>query len=306
MKVWRNTGIIGEAAGVSVTNGQTTMQNFSAPGGTGSISGSVKDTKPNPEAIVGAVVTARQNIGALTFFRAVSDSSGNYTIANLSAGTYLVTVDPNENNFAAAKIDNVTVVSGQNTSGQNFNLGSAGKISGTVKDSSNNAIVGATIIALEQDDFPTDTSLLFTFIPAETDSGGNYTINHLPSGSYIVFASANGFVSDSEQGVSVTAGHTTSNKNFSLGTTGGTISGTVYQSDGQTPISNAAVQAVCLGKSIAMALTNASGDYSITLLQSGTYTVTAVAQGYAPSTLENVTITSPNENRGNDFSLTAE
>lgn len=305
VKVWRDTGMVAEATGVSVTNGQTTTRNFSAPGGSGSISGSVKDTSSVPKGIEGAIVTAREGIDSLTFYKAVTDSGGNYTVGGLAAGTYIVTVDPNENDVVAAKIDDVTVVAGQDTPNQDFSLEGEGKISGTVTDSSS-PIEAASVMAVEQDDLPTDRTLMYTFIPARTDSSGNYTIDHLPTGSYTVFVRAEGFVSDSEQSVSVTAGQTTSGKGFSLGTSGGSISGTVYQSDGQTPIENAWVQSTCPGKSFGAVATDVNGDYSIPLLQSGTYKVVAKTEGYVLGILENVTVTAPNENSGNDFSLTAE
>ena len=175
-------------------------------------------------------------------------------------------------------------------------------ITGTVKDTSEVAIEGALVIAIEPDDAENDPDV--AFIPTTTAADGTYTIAHLrTSQDYIIIVSAEDYVSDSEADVSVTAGQVTSGKNFTLGTSGGTISGTVYESDGQTEIENAMVQCSCSGKSFASAMSDSNGDYSIALLQAGTYEVTAYAAGYEPETLSNVVVTGTGENSGNDFTL---
>lgn len=288
---------IAEASSVSVTDGQTTTRNLSAGGG--SISGAVTDSSQN--AIEGAVLTARKDSD---IYEAVSNASGNYTISALPAGQYQLTVDPNGNDYVATKIDDVTVTPGQQTSGQDFALGQAGKITGTVTNSSQQAIEGALVTAIDPNDAMNDANV--TFIGTTTDSSGDYTANYLRTGTYTIIVAADGYVSDSETDVSVTAGQTTSGKNFTLGTSGGSISGTVYESDGQTPIENASVYCIGSGLSCRYTSSDSSGDYILTLLQAGTYEVMAYVQGYDFESLTNIVVTGTQENSGNDLTLDEE
>lgn len=282
-------GIIEKANEVSVTNGSTTTLNMSKT--EGAISGTVTDSSQN--AIEGAILRIIANNRA---YGATTDASGDYIIKNLPAGDYTLSLNPNNNDYVPGKIENITVVANQETSGQDFTLASAGKISGTVTNSSQVPIEGAVAVA-------TDSSNPYNASVAITAANGTYTIGGLPSGTYQVTVQADAYVSDSEIGVVVTVGQTTTGKNFSLGTSGGTISGTVYQSDGTTPISGARIVCGCPGKSSASTVTDENGDYSLALLQAGTYKVGAFAEGYEIEELTGVVVTVPNENSNNDFTL---
>jgi len=290
VKANRDSGSITEVGNVSVTDGATTALNLSAAGG--SISGTVKNL--SQVGIEGAILSARKDAG---FYTAVSNSSGNYSIVGLAAGTYTVTVDPNENNYVAGKIADIVVVAGQNTSGQNFSLGIDGKVSGTVRNASQTPIAGAIVVAVDPD---SETEYGGASI---TDPNGDYTVSHLAGGTYIVCVNANGYVSDSEAGVTVTAGQTSSDHDFALGTSGGTISGTVFRADGQTPIEGAMVQCLSEGKSFGYAMSGSNGSYSLTMLQAGAYQVQAAASGYELEILENIVVTGTQENSGNNFTL---
>ncbi|MBA7666841.1 hypothetical protein ES703_74924 [subsurface metagenome] len=297
VKAWRQEGPIAEVSSVSVTDGETTNRNLAAPGG--SISGTVKNSSQT--AIEGATLTA---IKDSKMYIAASDASGDYTIEFLAAGTYEVTVDPGDNDCVASKINNIIVVTNQETSNQDFTLGQDGKITGTITNTSQEPIEGAVVGAIEPDDAENDPTV--AFILAITDASGNYTIAHLRTGTYTIFVDADNYVSDSETNVSVTAGQITSGNNFSLGTSGGTISGTVYESDGQTPIEKALVMGRSQGKSSGHTFSDSSGNYSLTLLQAGTYEVAAYADGYDIETLDNIVVTGTQENSDNDFTLDAQ
>lgn len=297
VEAFRPEGPLTKVSGVSVTDGQTTNRDLAAPGG--SISGTVKNS--SQAAIEGATLIATKEDRV---YIATSDASGNYKIEFLPAGTYQVIVDPEENDYVAGKLDDVIVVGSQEKSNQNFTLSQDGKITGTITDSSQEPIEGAIVSAIEPDDAENDPTV--AFIPTKTDADGNYTVRHLRSGTYTILVRAEGYVSDSETDVSVTAGQTTSGKNFSLGTSGGTISGTVYESDGQTEIEKAMVQCGSEGKSWGYTMSDSNGDYSLTLLQAGTYEVMAFAEGYEVETLNNIVLTGTEENSGNDFTLDEE
>ena len=297
VEAFRPEGPIAKVSGVSVTDGQTTNRDLTAPGG--SISGTVKNSSQT--AIEGATLTAIKD-GKM--YIAASDASGDYTIEFLAAGTYEVTVDPGDNDCVASKINNIIVVANQETSNQDFTLGQDGKITGTITNTSQEPIEGAVVGAIEPDDAENDPTV--AFILAITDASGNYTIAHLRTGTYTIFVDADNYVSDSETNVSVTAGQITSGNNFSLGTSGGTISGTVYESDGQTPIEKALVMGRSPGKSSGHTFSDSSGNYSLTLLQAGTYEVAAYADGYDIETLDNIVVTGTQENSGNNFTLDEE
>lgn len=287
-------GHIIASVNVSVTDGSTTDRDFSAVGG--SISGSVKNS--GQTAIQGAIVTAIKD-GAL--YEAISDGGGNYEIKRLPAGIYTVTVDPNGNEYASKQIDNITVVANTETSGQNFILTAEGKIAGTVKNSAQEAIANAIVFV-----FRSDANDLSSMISSSTDPNGNYTVEHLKSGTYVVCVQADSYVSDSTPNVTVTAGQTTSAINFILGVSGGSISGTVYKSDGVTPIVGAFVACSSDSASFGSAFTDSSGGYVLGLLQAATYKVTAVASGFDSKDINNVVVTGTQENSGNDFTLTPE
>jgi len=294
LQVLRSDGSrIATVTNVSVTDGQTTTRNVSAGGG--SISGTVETSSESP--LAGVIVVATKGEDR---YSGLTNASGNYKIEALAVGTYDLTVDPNENDYVAAKIDDVSVIAGQETSGQDFSLGTAGKITGTVTNTSQEAIAGAFVTAAEG----AGTSGVW-FTSTQTDQNGSYTINHLRTGTYTVYVQADGYVSDSETSACVTAGQTTSGKDFSLGTSGGSISGTVYESDGETPIEGAMVQCSCEGKSWRYALSDGNGDYSLTLLQAGSYRLMASAEGYDAEILTDVVVTGTSENSGNDFTLEA-
>lgn len=286
-------GPIAEVSSVSVTDGQTTDRDLSAAGG--SISGTVKNSSQT--AIEGAILTAMKD-GKM--YETTSEADGTYIIEALPAGTYQVTVNPAENDYVASKIDDVIVVANQETQNQDFTLGPAGKITGTITNSSQEAIEGALVLAVDP------SNMDEAYISTTTDTNGNYTVNYLRTGTYTIYVRADDYVSDSETGVSVTAGQTTYGKNFTLGTSGGIISGIVYEADGETPIENAMVSCTSEGKSWGSTMTNSNGQYSLTLLQAGTYKVIAHADGYDIETLDNIVVTGTGENSGNNFTLDEE
>ena|SRR5579864_875946 len=84
----------------------------------------------------------------------------------------------------------------------------------------------------------------------------------------------------------------------------GTISGTVTRADGVTPIPGASVQAVVGEVSVPPVITDANGNYSITTLNAGTYTVRAFANGYVAS-IQPETV-SANSTTTANFSLQAQ
>ena len=227
----------------------------------GSISGTVTNT--SGAAIANATVWYS---GATT----KTNASGSYTFSNVPA-TETYTVTASQNGYQTASNQNVSVSSGINTT-SNFVLTatSTGSIAGTVTNAAGSGIANAII------------SYSGGASTAITNSSGSYTLT-VPLGSYSVTATATGYQSVIQQGVSVAAGVSTA-LNFVLRQTG-TISGTVTNSAG-TVIANATIS---YSGGSTTATTNSSGSYTLSVA-SGTYSVTAVAAGYLSSTQQNVTV----------------
>ena len=227
----------------------------------GSISGTVTNT--SGAAIANATVWYS---GATT----KTNASGSYTFSNVPA-TETYTVTASQNGYQTASNQNVNVSSGINTT-SNFVLTatSTGSIAGTVTNAAGSGIANAVI------------SYSGGASTAITNSNGSYTLS-VPLGSYSVTATATGYQSVIQQGVSVAAGVSTA-LNFVLQQTG-TISGTVTNSAGSV-IANATVS---YSGGSTTATTNSSGSYTLRVA-SGTYSVTATAAGYLSSTQQNVTV----------------
>ena len=239
---------------VSVTANQTTtaptMQLATAPVGT--IQGHV--TNSSGTALPGATVAYG---GAST----TTDSSGNYTLSKVPAGTVQVTASLSGYQTAT---QNVTVTAGQTTTA-NFTLSqaAAGTVTGTVKNiSTGQVIVGATVS--------------YSGGSAMTNSSGVYSLSNVPGGTQTITASANGYLSVAS---TVTVNSGTNTLNFQL-STAGQIAGKVTDGTGAA-VAGAAVQIVGGGIATNITVTtNATGNYISGWVPIGNYTVTVTATGF--------------------------
>jgi hypothetical protein len=281
---------VAQVSGVSVTGGATTGSvDLTAPGG--AISGGLSPV------VQGALVTAR-NTSTFLMSTTRTDVNGLYRVGPLPSGTYVVSVEVA--GYFAPAFDGIEVAQSE-TTGHNFVLTTEGIISGTVVNVSSNPIPGAIVSAVGDEADPNWAAL-----PTTTEANGGYVLGHLPAGSYTVYVAAEGYAGDSTVGVTVVAGETTSNVNFSLGTTGGAITGTVYCSDGVTPIPGAVVMCYGDGLTCLDTITNQLGQYELSLLLSGTYTVWAAAEGFGGGSVEDVAVSNGNTTQGVDFDLAAQ
>ena len=174
-------------AGVAVTNGNTTTQNFVLTYKTGTLSGFVYD---QASAVVnGATVTLSG--GGLTDD---SDITGAYSIGSIAPGTYTATVtEPGYSNTVVTGI----VIGADSTTSQNFTINSAGTLSGTVTDGTNGGTEDGVLVTVVEtsDTYTTAGGGLFSF----TLSPGTYSLTYAKSG----------FHTGSSTGLVVTAGNTT-------------------------------------------------------------------------------------------------
>jgi len=204
---WGNTSIVAPVpSGATTGPVVVTVNNVASNGvtftvGTGTLTGTVTQASGGA-AIGGALVEVLQSNVVKT--STTTATNGTYTVSNLSPGSY-------DLRFSATGFG-TTIQAGNNVAANgsitvNAALSSAGTVSGQVTIAGGTTpISGATVTAFQGID---------TAGTATTNATGNYSIATLSAGSYTVQAAATGYNPQSQTGVSVTAGGTTTT-NFSL------------------------------------------------------------------------------------------
>jgi len=167
-----------------------------------------------------------------------------------------------------------------------------GSISGVLTAANNGAAIsGASVQVLQANALIASTT---------TNANGAYSLLNLAPGRYDVLFSASSYGTAIVAGNSVNYGaSTTVNESMSPP---GTLSGKVTQVDGSTAIGGASVTAAIGSSAAASAVTDSSGNYSISTLGPGSYTVLASATGFVTQTSNGVSVASGNTNTQN-FSL---
>jgi YD repeat-containing protein len=159
----------------------------------------------------------------------------------------------------------VVTVNGVASNGVTFTVVTTGTVSGTItRATGGSALSGATVQAV---------LIGVTTGTATSAADGTYSIPNLNPGTYDVRVLATGYSSEVRSGTSVSANVTTTVNVAMLQP--GSISGKVTQADGITPIVGAAVTLYSGPFQKGSASTNATGDYSVTNLHPGAYTVQA-------------------------------
>ena len=169
------------------------------------IHGTVRDKGGNP--ITGATVTLTPGAGAPN--PATTGNDGKYTINNVPAGNYVVTVTLPNGGGSFTK--NITAPGG-NMDIQQPTVPTY-TVSGSIKDATDSPVSGATVTLTNT----TDNTKIYT---GTTDSNGNYAITGVPDGSYTVNVTKGGETYDCGN-----AGITVSGSNISGGS--GNISATI-------------------------------------------------------------------------------
>ena len=261
---------IAEGLGLGFPGASTYVQGmgefFGANTSPGSITGRVTDSS------TGAALSA--TTVSYSGGSATTDSNGNYTLSNVPAGTYNVTASHSGYNSATSSV----TVTAATSSTLNFQLtatSSAGAITGRVTDSSTAAALSGATVS-------------YSGGSTTTDANGNYTLSNVAAGTYSVTASHSGY-NNQTNSVTVASG-TTATLNFQLtaGATGpGTIKGTV------TNVSNPgeAVAGTTVSYSGGSTTTDTNGNYTLTNVAPGTYSVKASHTGWFAQT-KSVTVTS--------------
>jgi hypothetical protein len=273
-----------EATPVSVTLGTAATSVNAALVEGGKITGTITNAATKAP-ISGAQVCVYTLSEEFSEECAVTNSAGEYTAAGLAAGEYKLYFyggagyadDYYNGKTSFGEADPVSVTLGKTTSGINAALQPGGTIRGTVTSAVSKAPVESVeVCALT-------TSGGYTRC-GYTNSSGEYAIEGLIAGEYKVqfarFYYLDNFVTQYYHGktslseaeaVTVTSGGTTSAINAEL-VEAAKITGTVTNASTKAPIEGIEV---CAGGAVTgCAFTGAGGEYTITQLQTGSYTVT--------------------------------
>jgi hypothetical protein len=271
----------------------------------GTISGQVQTTDSQP--VAGVCVTAQTTpCGGWGMLGGVTDADGNYTIS-VPAGDYYVStnvschgpryyIDEWWNGSGGTTDCNqalpVSVSAGQNVPGIDFSLVQGGIIAGRITTDTGQPIANVCVNVTDvQCGGP-------NWYWGQSNQEGDYTVV-VPQGTFFVQAyaacsgqnyalewwdPANGTPDcNAAAAVNVTSGQTSGGIDFSL-VEGATISGTVYESNGMTPIDHMDVIAVsgdpCGSQQhLGWAQTDAIGNYTLTGLAAGSYFLTTSNNG---------------------------
>ena len=223
--------------------------------------------------------------------------NGTYAIDDIPAGRYYVMAQATDCGLEfydnTTSLDSATIVAvadGRITRGIDFSLEAIpvgeGSIAGKVlTDEGSDAIIGAEVYVMSLDN-------PFVGGWTQADASGDYVVDGLFAGSYIVQAVAPGFVGelydntvrfDEATPVVVTEPGTTRNINFSLGV-GATITGRVVDGDGN-PVAGVMINAMLdtrgsgdsadFSRGFGYAVTDEDGQYIMSGIEGGSYLVSA-------------------------------
>jgi hypothetical protein len=157
-----------------------------------------------------------------------------------------------------------------------------GSVTGTITDATTDQPIAGATVSIPR-------------LQVTTGSDGTYTLNGLPAGSYQMTVSDYGYQTQT-QTVTVTAGQATSQNMQLTGSPHETVSGTVTAGTGTAwPLYAQVSWSDGNGHSGTVYTTPATGQYSLSLLASGSYTLTVspLYPGYQPTT-QTVTVGTSN------------
>jgi hypothetical protein len=227
-----------------VLNSSVSGIDFSAALNTFSISGTVRQSGTG---MVGVTVTAGSK-------SAITNSAGQYTLSGLISGTY--TVAPLASGFQFSPAS-ASIILTSNTTNVDF---SASLITFRIEGKISQDGVGAAGITLNVGG-----------ASVTTDGSGNYSVTGLAVGTYTVQPTSTGY-QFSPSARSVTVGPDRTASNFTAVA--------LRQIQGKVTLNGAGIPGIVVAAGTRTATTNASGDYTLANVPTGTYTVTPSGGGY--------------------------
>ncbi len=273
-------------AGAIITAGATTTTDFALILAGGTLIGTVTSASTGA-VIVGALIDAR--LDDLSIDSALTDSSGQYLIENLPPDAYTIhaqAVDYQVSLAAAAiEIEGITNV--------NFSLlSNPGTVSGTVVSTATGLPISGATVEVVVDHF--------SILTAVTNNSGQYLLTGIFSGNFEVHAQANSYQTAVIE-AALSAG-IVNTINFSLSSNPATITGTVTAASSGDPIPATLIEVH--HPILDLILTDSSGNYTITGLPTGSFSVHAHHHDYQTK-VKKVTL-AENTTTFVDFSLASD
>jgi YD repeat-containing protein len=269
---------IANLAGYSVSASPTTV----TAGGQLTINWSAPSGRPITDWISVALVGSGNTTGAYWQYTN-GTTSGNVTIVGPSqAGQYEIRYYQ-QDGYTKAAISNAFTVEA-----------SAGRFAGLItQGGSGSSISGALVEALQ------NNVVKGTYV---TSSTGAYSFPVSSVGSYDLRVSTSGYPAVTRTGLMIISGNTTT-VNVEL-SNNGSISGIVTRSGDGFPVMGAQVKVKQGAATIKTSSTTATGNYNVSDLQPGTYTVEVSSSGFNTQTQNGVVVSTGNTTPAN-FSLNA-
>ena len=248
-----STGLQGQGTGILVT-GQSVNINISL-GASGTINGVV--TKADGVTPVGAGVTVA--LSGSTFATTSTDPVGRYSFTFVPLGVF--TIDATDSKGNHGRTSGNVFATGQ-TVGANVAFLGRGTVAGTVTDPDGNPVANSALTL-------TSSSVFGGKFQGTADTNGKFSFAGVFVGSYVVTAQDNIGRRGGQTKGSITSDSQNVTSNVTLGAAG-TISGTVYQSDGVTVVAGAQVTVNPFGLT---ATTDSNGFYEFDVLPVGSYQI---------------------------------
>ncbi len=217
-------------------------------------------------AVAGTSVELTTSDGTQTF-GGVTAADGSFQITSVPAGTYTLTVS----GYVPTGSSTVTVPANGRLSGLQIAVQPGGQIGGSIFNPAGGRLAAVTITAAAEDGS--------NLAAVTTGPSGTYNLSGLSPGTYDLTVTGSGLGTQYLKGLVVGAG-TSLVQNITLAAAA-SVAGTVFANG----VSLAGAQAILTdaqGDAVG-AVTDANGNYSLTGLGAGTYTLEVSGQGFAPT-----------------------
>jgi hypothetical protein len=225
-----NSSIVGTATGSFPSFGAVVTVNVTVP--VGVVKGTVTYSDGTPVPFPDVFVTQTDPVSGntITSFESSDDANGNYLIAGVVPGDLTVTAQ--DFNSGLTQVVKSTLTSVQTAAVVNITLPPSGTVKGTVFTADGNpapfAEIGLSSPGLFRDNF------------ARADNLGNFSFAHAPVGSFQLQATDENFVTFTTVSGTLANDGDSVTINIVLPATG-SVSGTVFNTDGTTPVANATI-----------------------------------------------------------------
>jgi hypothetical protein len=185
---------IAAALGPAPVTGQQPPGPAALPSGTGMISGKVVDADSG-QGVAGATVTMNlarpggANVGLVQarYPSVLTDSQGRYVFSLLPAGTFMANADRDGYSLSILQ-RTVDLPAGSQITDFNFRLEKLHTVLGTVRDDVGDPVVGTDVIAFSRTTTQGRPASFTQRARGRTDDRGEYRLNSLPAGHYVICA----------------------------------------------------------------------------------------------------------------------